>query len=351
MLLSGLAFMRPLLQDSGFDINEGLVLLFDTNKDAQCFLNECVRNMNAVEMGSLKKETNVSNYEMALHVLKRSEDEDLLVDFFHNKTFYPVLLSGGQIPTYLDEPIVIRVFNASFDEIKRKFFRKFEMFAEYVVKNADFIVKKLRSLNVSKYLQRAAVEEEEKRILQTFLAVGFVWSDFMQSITLPLGFLDDFVKQCFSIVKKSRDFFCHVDLKEEMSEVTFQYLENHPEVKLLYASEVPPAGLNAINECKAILYDNAFYYIPERLVKGICAPLLATKALGTLKEQLASEGVIVCNTDGYTVKKKFRTINGDCNRMRAIKFKKNALLSRDGLTLEELIFNEEEEQKKCTLEE
>ncbi len=350
MLISGLAFLRPLLQDSGYDTNEGLVLIFDTNKDAQSFLNECVRNMNAVDMGSLKKETNVSNYEMALHVLKRSDDSDLLMDYFHNNAFYPVLLSGGQIPMCLDEPVVIRIYTANFGAVIGSFSRKFEMFAKYVAKNADTVVKKLKSLHVSKYLKHAAVENEEKRNLQTFLAVGFVWNDFMSSITLPLAFLDDFARQCLSMVKKSRDFFDHVDLEEEMSEVIFQYLEHHPEVKIFHANEVTQAGLNAIEVSEAILFDDDFYYIPERLVKRICAPLLATKSVGVLKEELAKEGIIVCNLDGYTVKKKYWTVDGNSNRMRAIKFAKDMLITREGLALEELVFNKEEEEVSCILE-
>lgn len=350
MLISGLAFLRPLLQDSGFDTSEGLVLLFDTHKNAQYFLNECVRNVNAVEVGSLKKGVSVENYEAAFHILRCSADADLLVDFFHNKAFYPVLLSGGQIPTYLDEPIVIRIFSAPFDKVMRSFSRKFEMFAKYVAKNADTVVKKLKSLHVSKYLKHAAVENEEKRILQTFLAVGFVWNDFMSSITLPLAFFDDFARQCLSMVKKSRDFFDHVDLEEEMSEVIFQYLEHHPEVKIFHANEVTQAGLNAIEVSEAILFDDDFYYIPERLVKRICAPLLATKSVGVLKEELAKEGIIVCNLDGYTVKKKYWTVDGNSNRMRAIKFVKDMLITREGLALEELVFNKEEEEVSCILE-
>lgn len=346
MLISGLAFLRPLLQDSGFDTSEGLVLLFDTHKNARYFLDEFVRKANAVEIGSLKKSVSVENYEAAFHILRCSDESELLVDFFHDKSFYPVLLSGGQIPTCLDEPVVIRVFTAPFGAAIGGFSWKFEKFAEYVIKNADTIGKKLKSLHVSKYLKHAAVENEEKRNLQTFLAVGFVWNDFMPSITLPLAFFDDFARQCLSMVKKSRDFFDHVDLEEEMSEVIFQYLEHHPEVKIFHASEVPPAGLNAINECKAILYDDAFYYIPERLVKGICAPLLATRSIGVLKEHLSKDGIIICNADGYTVKKKFWAVDGKSDRMRGIKFKKDALLSRDGLALEELFGGTDESNKE-----
>lgn len=335
MLISGLAFLRPLLRDAGFDTDEGLVLLFDTSKIARQFFAACTECLNATEVGSLKKDVTAENYQAGFHICRPSDDPDLLEDFLLNKDFLPVVISGGQIPTCLEEPYIIRISSEPFNVIIYDFFEEFDEFADYVIENTETVVERLETVDISRFLQVSAVGNEDVLILQTFLAVGVIWDDFIQSVTPSQEFFEDFFLQCAYMVKKMRDFFDHIDMKDEISDMFFQYLEDHPEIKISHANEVTSVGLNAIEACKAILYDTDFYYIPERLVKKICEPLLATKSLGTLKKQLAGEGIIERNSDGYTVKKKFWTVYGNSDRMRAIKFKKEALLSREGLNLEE----------------
>lgn len=349
-LISGLAFLRPLLRETGFDIDEGLVLLFDTKKIAQRFLAECVKNVNAIEVGSLKKNVNAENFEAGFHIFRSSDDPDLLVDFLRDKDFLPVLISGGKIPTCLEEPYIIRISFEFFDNIIHDFSEEFNGFRNYVIQNVSLVVQRIKTVNLSQPLEMAAVDNEEVLILQTFLAVGVIWYDFTQSVTPNQDFFNDFFWQCSAMVKKMRDFSDHVDLEDEIADLTFEYMENHPELQIISVEEVTDEGQKAIEACEAILFDDDFYYIPERLVKWICAPLLATKPVGVLKEELAKEGIIVCNLDGYTVKKKYWTVDGNSNRMRAIKFVKDMLITREGLALEELVFNKEEEEVSCILE-
>lgn len=47
------------------------------------------------------------------------------------------------------------------------------------------------------------------------------------------------------------------------------------------------------------------------------------------------QAIIICNGAGYTIKKRFTTVFGYYDRMRAIKIRKDTLMSNEGLLLED----------------
>ena len=90
----------------------------------------------------------------------------------------------------------------------------------------------------------------------------------------------------------------------------------HVDVVVSNVDNVSGHAYEAMKVDKAILYDEEFYYFPERLIKEIAQPLMETMAIGELKKMLKDQGIIVCNGQGYTIKKRFTTMSGYCGRMR-----------------------------------
>ena len=67
--------------------------------------------------------------------------------------------------------------------------------------------------------------------------------------------------------------------------------------------------------------------------------MISDQDIQNLYAELGRTGVtvqkIICNGAGYTIKKRFTTVFGYYDRMRAIKIRKDTLMSNEGLLLED----------------
>lgn len=102
----------------------------------------------------------------------------------------------------------------------------------------------------------------------------------------------------------------------------------------------PLLGNSAVDEIKNhILYDDDFYYVTDSTLRTVCAPLLTTVSFVQLKNEMASSGMVDCN-DGnlknFTKKKLIWRSFGWQERVRFVWIKKEALMTKEGLLLEDI---------------
>ncbi|MDY5483395.1 MAG: hypothetical protein SPF91_04285, partial [Clostridium sp.] len=97
--------------------------------------------------------------------------------------------------------------------------------------------------------------------------------------------------------------------------------------------------VKAMEENRALLFDDDFYYIPDQILKQACAPLLCERGFYSLKNQLVEEGVIIINKQenpNYTIKKQVRSQKGKIMRGRFLKLSREKFVAEGKLTLEEV---------------
>lgn len=351
-MISGLAFTRVILRDAKLDIDQGLIVLLDSKSQARAFGQIFEENLDGKMINRIKKKDGILNFEAGIYPLNGNENEETVLDFLAEKSFLPVITVGGMLPFFLRESTyVIRVHELKGME---DFRQEYKRFRTYIIKNVSYIRKRLNS-----FYKRLCEEDWFDRRSEYYIAfksiitVGFMWYVFYEKTSteeITEQFWKQYLGYTYRIIGKFRDYQDCYEMETEFVTLTWKYLQLHSDVILCNAEEVTIAVQKSMKEEEVILYDSEFYYFPEKLVKIICSPMLETISVGELKVLLKAKGIIFCNDEGYTIKKRFWMSSGVCDRMRAMKIKKEMLMSSDGLLLED-VYEYASEEYKNTREE
>ena len=350
MMVTGIAFLRPLLQRYGLDADCGLTLIFDSEHCAHLFEKAATKNLNAMSIRSLKETKNVRNFAMGLHVYKQNEDISGLIEFLLEDKFFPIVLVGSRIPAALREEGYFMRMSVKDPEQVEKFVDRFENFKSYVIQNVHEVSTALSRLRRSKLVTESRVDDEYGKIRKCLKSVGHIWKLSVWA-TGTEAEAEDFWRGYLSavdeVIGKFGDYAGAFELGTEIVELVWNYIGSHVEVKISLAEKVSTSAFEAIKKNEAVLFDADYYYFPEKLVKTICLPLMDVMSRTELKEKLKGDGIIQCNGDGFTVKKKFWTVSGTSGRYRALKFPKDVLVSVDGFRLEDMYGENEATEETC----
>lgn len=337
-MISGLAFAREILKNEKLDIDQGLIVLLDSKREARIWGRIFEENLDGKTINWIKRRDGILNFEAGIYHLNGNENEDVVADFMTEKRFLPIITVGGILPYYVREnSYVVRVHELGGMEA---FKREYGRFRAYVITNVDYIRKQLdyryKKLPEVCYFNR---QSEYYTVFKTIMAVGYIWYTFYKKTSTEEKaeqFWEQYKRNCYKLVSEFREFQACYEIETEFTALTWKYLRSHMDITLCKAEEVTIAVQKAMGEEKVILYDCEFYYFPEKLVKSICKQMLETVSVGELKVLLKNRGIIVCNNEGYTIKKRFWMSSGVCDRMRAMKIKKETLMSSEGLLLEDV---------------
>lgn len=95
-MLQGTSFLRFLLQEYNHDLDSGIILIAENNRRAWQLEKSLIDNLDAVSVSKLKQDSYTPlNYQMGLHVYNKSDTEESIIDFLHQKNFLPVIIVGG----------------------------------------------------------------------------------------------------------------------------------------------------------------------------------------------------------------------------------------------------------------
>lgn len=336
-MISGLAFTRAILRDVKLDIDQGMIILLDSKIQARTLGQIFEENLDGKTISKIKKRDGILNFEAGIYPLSGSEIEDAVSDFMAEKRFFPIITVGGILPYYMRESnYVVRVYEL---EGMKVFEQEYKKFRKYVINNVDYIRKQLdyyyKKLPEVRYFDRRS---EYYTAFKSIMAVGFIWYTFYKKTSTEEKaeqFWEQYKKYSYKLVSGFREYQDCYEIETEFTELTWNYLRLHSDIQVCPVEGVSIEVQESMKKNTVILYDSDFYYFSEKLVKSICAPMLETIPVGELKVLLKDKGIIHCNDDGYTIKKRFGTSSGSCNRMRAMKIKKETLMSTEGLLLEE----------------
>lgn len=346
LLLTGImAEVRPLLQDERLDFEKGLILFCEDNticskvwrffKDAG---NELCKSLR-------RSEWKIPNNKIGIHIYNQYDKEMEAFEFFQNDLFTPIIVVCGMIPECLKRNTNLIVFENVMNMQQSETLQVLRDFCEYVHANPTLLQRQLRLCKSSDFFQQS---HENPLYISMETAAEIFCCYYRES--------HDEVR-----TRQQRLFFHHaiihhLELAECYTEdlesvdlirkVIENYIDGNSVVQIGKVSEIDGELTKAVEREAAILYDEKFYYIPEKILRYACEPFQNVASVLSVKRALLESGFLCCN-DGregnFTVKKLLTNVYGHSFRLRFLKIRKEFFLSDNSLGLEE-------RRQKCTSE-
>lgn len=350
LTIYGASFLRFVLSDFGYTLDDGLVLVVDSEAQSRRFVKKYCEATNGNGCKTLtwsSRSKFPNNYCVMFMSLKRAHKDEAVEEFLAQEGFLPVLVAGGVLPDYLRaDRYIFRLTKEDVEYISRV------EFAEEIKNFRKFMTQ--RVTDVCKVLERAKqsipVEDyngEKADFFTTCIAVGMIFAEYLretESERVVADFLRDFVIETKERIRKMPEFASGEELAERLSGLVWGYFEKNSKVVLADREAVDGKAYEALTKDSAILFDEVFYYFPVKLLTRICEPLLQTSSTLQLKRQLRDEEIIHCNSADYTVKKVVLLVYGVKETWRFIWVYKDKLLSPDNLRLEDVFANYENDE-------
>ena len=350
IMIYGASFLRFVLSDFGYALDEGIVLVVDSEAQSRRFIKKYCEatNGNGCQTLTWNGRSKVqNNYGVMFMQLKRTHKEDAVEEFLAQETFLPVIIAGGVLPDYLrTDRYILRLTKEDMEAVSGA------EFAEEIKKFRNFLT--LKVTDVCKVLERVKrslfaedYNGDKLDFFTTCLAIGMVYAEYLRE-TEPerkiTDFLSDYVIETRERIRLMSEFASGEELVERLSGLVWGYFEENPEVVLADREAVDGTAYQDLKADSAVLFDEAYYYFPVNLLTRICEPLLQTCSMPQLKRQLREESIIHCNSADYTVKKEVVLVYGVKETQRFIWVYKDKLLSPDNLRLEDVFANDENDE-------
>lgn len=343
--LYGASFLRYLMKDYGYNLDEGFVLITDGERQARKFITEyCMRTKgNGVKVTDMKR-CNFENYQCGLLNLQRGRREEQVINFLESDGFMPVVLVGGLLPEYLSDRFVFRLKQADVENVSTKEFAdQIAGFYSFVTQNVTDVCNVLEELESSIEFMEYSGDGNEKTIFAIFTVVGKIYSLYLRqnhTERYVVDFFQNYIVETKERLQKIKEFASGEEMAESISSLIWEYMEENPDVYLIDVEKIDGCGYNALKANNAFLYDSQFYLFPPRLFMKICEPLLQTVSEPGLKRRMKEEGILHCNSSDYTVKKEIVNVYGARERFRMLWICKQALIFPDNLILEYVFADE-----------
>lgn len=348
-MLTGTSFLRFLLQEYGHDLDSGIILIAENDRRAWQIERAFIENLDARSIPRLRQKIEKPlNYQMGLHVYKRSDRIETIIDFLHQKDFLPVLIVGGIVPDGLSENAYVMKFDATDTEIKN-ISRSYAGFRKYVLDNVEYVLEQLKNLKFKDIMNLYDIDREFECFLRTSTAVGKIWKCYMREIFDKHKDIKEtevdyksalvfkiFVDSAFHAIELMEAYDSSYDVPESVRDCLIRYMKEHGYKVIRDISE----ATDKTDFDKVILYDDDFYYIKNRLFTDICSPLLETISTVQLKKYMQEAGILKCDNTAkgtYSPKVSLPSLSDGSStvRHRFIKMLKDPLKTDEGLSLED----------------
>ncbi len=330
MLLSLAGFIRPLMESRQIEMPSHIVLqVGDVESDEM--LSRMLKNLGAtIDMGVSKVRSHqclvasVSrNYKS--RILRLLEREGLLV----------VFIVPGIVPLPLMDCCTVQLDGRIAREEARLLAAEVELFKDYARRNPSLIIRDLDSFKSTNwYLENqfaSSLAVSLHAVLEAYQSC-YRSMHYEADTDAWLGHLKGAVARS---IRQTEGQGC--DIMQPMRALVIGYIEAHPEIILCDVEEVTERVAKALEHDRAILYDDTWYYFPEKLFRFVCEPLHGIVSVLEIKRRLLEEGHLFVNrgvTD-YTTKKAYTTAYGQPCRKRFLKVSRSFIIEDGSLKLEE----------------
>lgn len=345
IMVYGASFLRFVLSDFGYALDEGIVLVTDSEAQSRCFVRKYCEatDENGCQTLTWNSRSKIpNNYSVMFMPLKRTHKEETVERFLAQEAFLPVLVAGGVLPDYLRaDRYILRLTKEDMDAVSgAEFAEEIKKFRNFLTQKVVDVCKVLERVKRSLLLEDYSGEKED--FFTTCIAIGMVYAEYLRETEaerMVADFFSDFVIETRERINKMSEFASGEELAERLTSLVWDYFGAHPDVVLADREAVDGSVYKALKADSAVLFDEVYYYFPVNFFTRICEPLLQTSSAPQLKRQLREEAIIHCNSADYTVKKEVTLVYGVKETQRFIWAYKDRLLSPDNLRLEDVFTN------------
>ena len=348
----GTSLLRFVFRKQGYELDEGLVLVADNEVQARQVIAKYTQNVqNGCSVAAWKKRKKYpENYECGMLCLSKNHTEEEIEDYLSEKDFLPIVVCGGFLPEYLRAThYTFRMGATDLAAIgSSEFSDDMIKFQDFVISHIPEVCKCISELDSSLAVESYDGEEELKTIYTILVGTGYVYALYLRQSSSERQvkeFVEDYISELYLRLKQIGDFATGNEIPEMLTDLVWNYLEEHQTVKVVNENSLDGTNWRALQNQTAILYDHKFYFFPPELFMQICTPLLQTMSEPELKRKLKTEGILHCNSADYTVKKNLVNVFGVRERVRFLWIRKDELLSAENLYLEDVYDEEQEEEK------
>lgn len=218
---------------------------------------------------------------------------------------------------------------------------------EIVKNNTQHLVYELENITTSSIFKNNEVDEYMAECYKMLIAAAKVWEMVIRKKNdeeATKKWFDAYCQCAIDALNQMEDFCQTCDISEIFRSIVVGYVREN-EVRF---SE--KRYIHAEYDEELVMYDENYYYFSEKLLKKICLPIAQTVAFTQIKKELREAGVLVCNdckNQNFTVKIAcYDKQNARIVRKRFLKIEKEAVVSEEGLTLEEIAFFKTDEEEK-----
>lgn len=342
------SFLRFIMEDFGYVLGEGIIIVADDEIQAANFVTEYIQKTqgNGYRIASCKRQKKYpENFCCGLLVVNKYTNEQKIFEYLMQPDFLPVVVAGGLLPEYLRRQKYI--FRLHKNENNIDFSGDVKEFKNYIIHNVPVICQVLKRIKSCIAITEYNGRKEYKKSFEFFYALGSVYAEYLRSIHSErevVEFLKLYEHETLIRLEQIPDFASGEDIPETISALIWDFLVEHKNVIVADINNIDGEVYEAICNNYAVLFDTKFYYFSQELLMKMCTPLLVTMSEVELKKKLKSEGMISCNSCDYTVKKMICNVFGIRERKRFLWVQKDTLFFRDNLKLEDVFYNNNQEE-------
>lgn len=345
LLLGVMAEVRPILQDERLDFEDGLVL-FCEGKAIYRQIQGIFKEAGAVHCKSVgKTEWKIPNNRMGIHNYDKYDLEHEIFQFLREEGFSPVIIVHGMIPDFLRRGSNLIVLDQGTGIQEPLILNALQDFCSYIRSHPDLLQRQVRLCKTAEFLQQTC---QEPLYISLEAAAEVFCSYFRETHdeTQTKEKRDSFhqvIRQSMELAESYAEDLENTDFIKKAVE---NYIDANAGIQVGKVDEINGELTKAIQREEAILLDEKFYYMPERILRKACEPFQNSVSILGVKRALLDSGFLCCNDakeGNFTVKKLLTNVYGYSFRPRFLKIKKELFMSGNSLGLEE-------RRRRCTLE-
>lgn len=338
-LLSAYAHVRPLFKEVGLSIYEGLIILI-TDLSRKEGIIKAFEQCGCVNSRIYRnKIPSFPNYKLVMIENQSFYRADIIEEFLACAGYFPMLIICGVIPENVKGHKNIICLEHEIDngiEYAEERGDLFKSFAAYSHENADDLVDVLKKFKGSGNFKKI---NEKPALYQALYGTSILYyyyrTSFVKNIE-PSSHFFDRMESCIRRLCESSEIYDRdTGISSTITNLLLKYFDTRNDFLFGKLDRVEGKLLSAVRKERAILYDEDFYYAPEKLLREATKSLQPILSYTAIKRELYQDGVLVCNDvlHSYTVKKILVNAYGEVMRFRFLKLKRSRIDSEDGLSI------------------
>lgn len=329
LLFSVYAHIRPVLRDSGVCLDTGVVL-FVPDYGKKDSLLRSLEQCGAIRKTIYRNKLPTGfNFQMILIEYRPSLKREVIEEFLENDEYLSVLVVPGILPEFLQGRDIM-YFDDIETSMEQGVLRKeiFGQFTDFVHKNVSGVVDIITRFEEVKKSRNI---DKKPTLYQVLVCIALVYC-YYKALALKkpevggdyLNILEGRIETMYREIEKAS---MGVEVLSTVRKVLLNYVDQGLEILVGDIDQVEGEMFQAVQEDKAILYDQDYYYIPDKLFRQITVPLQQVVSYSALKQALFQEGVLICNStaDNFTIKKLFYSAYGAALRLRFLKLSRSQI--------------------------